>query len=1284
MRAGRLRREQQWLLVALLAVCAAMLVGMLVWSGAADAALEHPYIGSFAKNKKGFSDEVCGASIDPASGEIAVADPGASVPSLEVFSEAGTFLRRIASVQIPEEELKEEKLEREEKEKKEIEKGKTPKEPAGKFEKEELEEFCSTAVNDNNGYLYIADGGEHAIYPFDKEGKQVFKTNGEGKRIAGAEITGAATPAGAFSEELKIAIDEKTGRLYVSDIGNGAVDIFSEGGAYEGQVVLPGSEVLPEAITVDQVTGELYVAAHGQALDEEENDGFGFVYVFDSSGKLLREIGGRSSGAFPGFGNETEPLLTGIALGPEGNLYVDDLPRRAVFEFDSSGAYLGEILGTPSEPFDEPLSVALDKTGDLYVVDRTEGISTERRQAESGLSEVPGLVAEFGPAGTSGPPTVESESVSGVTATGATLHAGIDPTGVDTSYHFELCQDSSCTSVPASSVEVGSGEAIEEVAQPVSGLQANTIYSYRVVLTYGAGGASTVDGAVETFTTKTEGAGVQLPDGRAWELVSSPEKNGAGLESIPREGGLIQASEDGSALTYISLAPDEPKAQGNRVPTFVQLLAKRGHNATTGLPDWTGEDITLPGADKATGARTGNGKQEYRYFSSDLAVSLVEPIGNSAKAEPKLYPGDTERSLYTRQTEGCEAPPSACYTPVVSSSNDVSGEPFGGTEGNKRGLEFVNATPDLSHVVFKSLVQLNEEAESSKEIDYEWAAREPDGKDIPASEQLKLIGILPKLTASEAPQPAPEAELGYKHLTRQAISSDGSRVIFSSDGHLYTRDMATNETQQADTSYAGVEAGSAIFQTASSDGLKIFFTDEAKLTEKSTASTRNSDLYEYDVETKKVIDLSVDPHLKETGERAAVQGLVPGASEDGSTIYFVANGVLTTTPNGHGETAAAGHCAKKIQQGEVPAGATCNVYAEQVGEEGATPTFVARLSYEDLPDWENNNENLAYVTSRVSPNGQFFAFMSNRRLTNYDNRDTNPEAHEAADEEVFVYDSATGSLTCTSCDPSAGRPSGVFDGGELVRGEEGLGLLIDRIETWEGKWLAGALPGWTASEGQTATYQSRYLSDSGRLFFDTTAPLSQADTNGKTDVYEFEPNEVGSCATQAGCTDLISSGSSTHESAFLDASTSGDDVFFLSASALVPGDRDNDFDVYDARVCGAAGCVSESSSEAGSCNSTAECRPAETVISSFGTPASVTTPSSGNLAPQGAVLPSKVVQKPTVKKLTRAQQLAKALKACKKLKKKAKRAACEKTARKRYGPKKKAKKASSHKTGRAK
>jgi WD40-like Beta Propeller Repeat len=1264
------RKRARRLRSASLAVLGAATLAMLIFGAPADAALVHPFLGNIAKSKAGLSQEVCGVSVDRAGGEVAVSDPeagSAEVPSVEIFDKSGTFLRKIASIQVPEEETESEKAEREQKEKAEIEKGKTPKEPAGKFEKEELEEFCSTATNDKNGELYIADGGEGAIYPFNKEGKQVFATNKEGKKVAGAEITGKETPAGAFGETLSIAIDQATGRLYVSDRENEAVDIFSEAGKYEGQLAFPGSaesERLTEGITVDQKTGEVYVAIEGQAFDEEENGEIGFVYVYDSAGNFLRKISGQHVGSFPGFGAEHEPLLPALDVGPEGNLYVADAGRRVVFEFNVAGELLGEITGTTSGPFSEPVSVSLNQAGNVYLVDRTEAVNEERRRAEVGLEPLPGLVDVFGPAVISGSPTIESESTSDLTATSVVLHAGIDPTGVDTSYHFELCQDSSCTDVPAlPGTDIGSGEARVDVSQPVGGLSANTIYTYRVVATF-AGGSGTVFGAVETFTTKTEGANVELPDGRAWELVSSPEKNGAGLESIPREGGLIQAAEDGSGLTYIGLAPGQEKVEGNRVPTFVQLLAKRGLDEK-GASAWSSSNITLPG-EHASGAVTGEGKQEYRAFTPDLELSLIEPLGLSTTAEPRLSPEDSERTIYTRKTEGCAPAPSTCFTPLVNTSNVLPGTKFGGQEGTKKGIQFVNATPDLSHDVFKSEVALTAEPANSGENLYEWSAG-----------QLQLVNVLPKKEASEAAKPAPFARLGGQFLSRHAISNDGSEVIFTSGDHLYARNMPARETVQVDLPLiAGGESQQAVYQSASSDGSRIFFTDEAKLTERSTAAAGASDLYEFDVTTKALTDLSVDANFKQNGERAAVQGLVPGVSEDGSTVYFVANGVLTSAANANDETAQRGHCpVRRLEAEEAPAGTTCNLYVAHGAEEGVAPTFIGRLSIDDLPDWENNNFNLEYITDRVSPNGRYFAFMSDRRLTNYDNRDTAPAAHEAPDEEVFLYDAGssgtgTGSLSCPSCNPDGTRPAGVFDAGSKLRSDEGVGLINDRIETWEGKWLAGELPGWTGTEGQTAIYQSHYLDDSGRLFFNTTEPLAQADGNGKMDVYEYEQAPVGGCASAAGCTGLISSGSSTHESAFLDASPSGNDVFFLTASTLVTTDHDKDFDIYDARVCGVGGCVVPPESSSKSCASIEACRPAAVTIPPFGAPAGATSQSSGNLAPQSGVLPSKTTQPPvSVKKLTRAQQLSRALKACKKLKKKHKRVVCEKSARKKYGPK---------------
>ena len=108
---------------------------------------------------------------------------------------------------------------------------------------------------------------------------------------------------------------------------------------------------------------------------------------------------------------------------------------------------------------------------------------------------------------------------------------------------------------------------------------------------------------------------------------------------------------------------------------------------------------------------------------------------------------------------------------------------------------------------------------------------------------------------------------------------------------LYVRENDTT-TVQADAAEAGAPgpSGGGRFWTASSDGSKVFFTDENRLTSNSTAAPGAPDLYEFDTETRRLTDLSED---RNAGAHADVQGVV-GASEDGSYVYFVAGGALVS------------------------------------------------------------------------------------------------------------------------------------------------------------------------------------------------------------------------------------------------------------------------------------------------------------------------------------------------------------------------------------------------------
>ena len=472
------------------------------------------------------------------------------------------------------------------------------------------------------------------------------------------------------------------------------------------------------------------------------------------------------------------------------------------------------------------------------------------------------------------------------------------------------------------------------------------------------------------------------------------------------------------------------------------------------------------------------------------------------------------------------------------------------------------------------------------------------------------------------------------------------------------RDMTRKETVQLDTAEPGAEGGlgTAEFQTASEDGSRVFFTDTQRLTIGSTASGRTPDLYEFELAggggplVGKLTDLTVDT---DAGESADVLGTIPGASEDGSYAYFVANGVLGDGAE-HGATR--GNC----KEAGSPALKTCNLYVAHYDGTSWTTTFIAALSGEDAPDWADGQADLTDLTSRVSPSGRFLAFMSERSLTGYDNRDTNSGE---PDEEVFLYDANSDRLVCASCNPTGARPSGVFD--SLEHEPIGAG---DRV--WTGHWLAGNIPGWTPSRLGGALYQSRYLSNGGRLFFNSSDTLVPQDTNGLENVYEYEPPGVGDCEGSSetfsersgGCVGLISSGTSSEESAFLDASASGDDVFFLTTSPLVPQDVDSSYDVYDAHVCSASAPCAASSTGPPPCATADSCRVAPALQPGiFGPSGSATFSGAGNVAP--------LVAKLTLKSLTAAQKLANALKGCKKKPTK-KRVVCESRAKKRYKAKK--------------
>ena len=865
---------------------------------------------------------------------------------------------------------------------------------------------------------------------------------------------------------------------------------------------------------------------------------------------------------------------------------------------------------------------------------------------------------------TPGPKDAEG-SVTQVTADSATFDATVAPRGASTSFYVqystsgtEACgaEPSLCIEVPAApGLDVGAGESPASGEEPVQGLSPSTLYHYRAVEVREPepGETEEIAGPDETFTTQLSGPGFALPDGRQYQLVSLPVKRGAFFRGAqPGEGEIgetvntmvTEAAASGDAFAAEASQPSEAEPQGNANGEIV--LMSRGADGA-----WSSRVISAPHREE-TGVSLGLG-QEVRMFSADLAQAVVDPFGSFTPLSPEAV----EQTAYLRtnfssdgveaRCEGADASAQSCYRPLVTRANTAPGTEFG-YEFKGRctivdcGPVFLAGNASLSDVILGARAPLTEtpvvvhESTSARDLlgepaDYEWH----EGA-------LTLVNFLPG--ASEGGGVDVSWRNGDKeHL----VSASGHYVVLEgvggeeATGQLYLRDVVKGETVQLSAPEAGCGscASGGRYQTANAEDTRVFFLGNVqrlgivpnRLTSDSSAPTQfGSDLYECEMVEeagKDRCNLS-DLTPEASGESSNVQSVL-GASEDGSYVYFVAGGVL-----------APGATRQACIDPGIGVFGGCNLYVRHNG----MTSFVAELSGTDLVHYElsiGSAETFGSLRARVSPDGRWLAFMSNRSLTGHDNRDA---ASGTPDEEVYLYHapedlaSGQGSVTCASCNPTGARPVGVAGLAASVPQSYGNGGSFER----------------------ESTHQPRYLEDSGRLFFDAKDALVPSDTNGVIDVYEYEPEGVPagehacSSAAQsasevfkpasgyevegvkgregAGCVALISSGTSLEPSTFLDASESGGDVFFLTGSRLTTNDVEGGLSIFDAQECtSATPCLPEAPVSPPPCETEASCKASPTPQPSvYGAPASATFSGPGNLVPEIAPPPTKKVVKKTV------------------------------------------------------
>lgn len=317
----------------------------------------------------------------------------------------------------------------------------------------------------------------------------------------------------------------------------------------------------------------------------------------------------------------------------------------------------------------------------------------------------------------------------------------------------------------------------------------------------------------------------------------------------------------------------------------------------------------------------------------------------------------------------------------------------------------------------------------------------------------------------------------------------------------------------------------AIYVGASTDGSKVFFMTQTELTAEAVKlGLHDWELYEYNTDAGEGEAALVRVSRGESAEgKPGGVGSVPAVAGDGAAVYFNSGDELVHHSGGGGG----------LYRYDTSTGTTAYV-APSPGYPNHVPTEGFAWYESELGALAGLDLKAGYYTTG---NGDFLVFASSQDVTGYDSN---------GQEELYRYSyepesPSGGGVVCVSCDPNGARPSySASFTRSAVRGDN----------------PAGAPP--------------RPISEDGRyVFFDTTESLVPADTNGKLDVYEWEREGAGGCAAgSGGCISLITTGQDTRDSFFLDSSPDGRNVFFGTHSHLVAADKDEQGDLYDARVEG--------------------------------------------------------------------------------------------------------------------
>jgi hypothetical protein len=1068
--------------------------------------------------------------------------------------------------------------------------------------------FAQMTVDSATGDLYITKSGAGVVDEFGPEGEYLSQIKGLSYPIAVAvdaasgdvyivqvaeEGSGAGTltryepgtatltpfaegtSAGLSGRLGGLAVDNSSGAaagdVYVVDRGNNVVDKFNEAGGYEGQLsqTPEGPFLTVGGVAVDPSSGDVYVGDGGE-VEVFGNTLRSAVDQFDAAGTFLGRISGSQAPVYLGT-SAIKPAS--MAIAPTGDVYVRDGGRNVVDVFGPA-ALLPDVKT-------EGASVVTATTATVAGTVNAEGVALTSCEFEYGNGQIAacepaassitgeqavtahliglegGTTYHFRLRAMNGDgypsfgkdetlttlpvPSIESAVAKNVTGEAALLEASIDPNGYPvTSCKFEYGTTTEYGTVLACPQSVGEGTTPVTEALQLTKLHEDTTYHWRVVA-IDANGTANASSYDHTFVYDTSGGG--LPDDRAYELVTPAHKDGALFGDLAIGGFPIEIANDGSRVL------------GEAVQCFGSAESCIANHEVTGTPD--------------SFVRTSAGWQ---------TTALAPPATQFPPSILHAYRPNTGAALFTISFNG-GTEESFLLRQAGGSSTEI-GPALGG-------VTHVFSTEDYSHFAFNS----------PGEPAFEYAA---------GSTKPFLVGVSGGLGSTDLISACATA-LGDKASVSSSgqgvMSADGSIVFFTAladdavgcprseaappanelyarvDGEqadAHTVRISARSSSDCTGACASSQPANAEFWGASEDGSRVFFTSTQQLTNQATPNQEN--LYEYDLDgptPQDLLDVSAGEAPVAGGPR--VQG-VTAVSADGSHVYFVAQGVLTSEerPGCTVEWDAVGRVSESARACRAAEGQD-NLYLYDT--ETSHTSFIATLAASDYSEWGRDGQ---LHSVNVTPDGRFLVFTSRAQLTADD-------ASRSGARQVFRYDAGSGgagSLTrisigndgfnddgnrstpmpcnsnkeCTE-DASIVQPQNrprrdptMSDNGEYVFFQSPVGLTPQALDD---------APIGTENEGLVRTSQTGELLSHNTLYaqnvYEWHAGHVYLISDGR-DVSK-DTGQDGSC-DGANVNDLSSS------VCLLGTDESGADVFFSTADQLVPQDTDTELDYYDARIDG--------------------------------------------------------------------------------------------------------------------